>query len=43
VLVDYWGVMRSGRPTFYDTSDLEGTCIPVESRPADYCAKVLPL
>jgi len=39
VLVDYWGVMRSGRPTFYDTSELEGACVPLADRPADYCAK----
>jgi hypothetical protein len=39
VLVDYWGIMRSGRPAFYDTGSLEGACTPVDQRAADYCAK----
>ena len=42
VLVDHFGSLRSGRPASFDMNSLAGVCPPLETRPADYCAKVPP-
>jgi hypothetical protein len=42
VLVDHFGLLRSGRPASFDMNGLAGACPAVDKRPADYCAQVRP-